>query len=54
MQPRKERSVLPAAVTLKPVTEPHFAVLRELAGTIWREHYTSIISAAQIEYMLAG
>jgi ribosomal protein S18 acetylase RimI-like enzyme len=46
--------VLPAAVTLTPVTERDFAVLRELAGTIWRQHYAGIISAAQIDYMLAG
>ena len=41
-------------VTLKPVTEPDFPVLRELAGTIWRQHYAGLISAAQIDYMLAG
>jgi len=54
MQPHMERSVLPAAATLTPVTEPDFAVLRKLAGTIWRQHYAAIIPAAQIEYMLAG
>ena len=46
--------MLPADVTLAPVTEPEFPVLRELAGTIWRQHYAGIISAAQIDYMLAG
>ena len=46
--------MLPAAVTLTPVTDPDFAVLRELAGTIWRQHYAEIVSAAQIDYMLAG
>ncbi len=46
--------MLPDAVTLKPVTEPDFAVLRELAGLIWRQHYLRIILAAQIEFMLAG
>lgn len=46
--------MLPPDVTLTPVTAPDFAVLRELAGTIWRQHYAGIISAAQIEYMLAG
>jgi ribosomal protein S18 acetylase RimI-like enzyme len=46
--------VLPAATTLAPVAEPDFAVLRELAGEIWRQHYAAIISDAQIEYMLAG
>jgi len=54
MQPRIGRSVLLAATTLTPVAEPDFAVVRELAGTIWRQHYAAIISAAQIEYMLAG
>jgi ribosomal protein S18 acetylase RimI-like enzyme len=46
--------MLPDAVTLKPVTEPDFAVLRELAGTIWRQHYSAFIVAGQIDYMLAG
>jgi len=46
--------VLPAAVTLTPVAEPDFAVVRELAGTIWRQHYSGIITASQIDYMLAG
>lgn len=46
--------MLPAAVTLTPVTDPDFAVLRELAGTIWRQHYAEIVSAAQIDYMLAA
>ena len=46
--------MLPAAVTLTPVAEPDFAVLRELAGTIWRQHYAGIISADQIDYMLAA
>jgi ribosomal protein S18 acetylase RimI-like enzyme len=39
---------------MRPVTEPDFPMLRELAGTIWRQHYAPIISAAQIDYMLAG
>jgi len=46
--------MLPADRTLTPVTEPDFPVLRELADTIWRQHYVGIISAAQIDYMLAG
>lgn len=46
--------MLAADRTLTPVTEPDFPVLRELAGTIWRQHYVEIISAAQIDYMLAG
>jgi hypothetical protein len=32
--------VLGADVSLKPVAEPEFAVVRELAGTIWRQHYS--------------
>ena len=38
---------------LAPVTETDFSALRALAETIWRQHYASIISVAQIEYMLA-
>ena len=40
--------------TLAPVAEPDFAVLRELAGEIWRQHYTGIVSAGQVNYMLAA
>jgi ribosomal protein S18 acetylase RimI-like enzyme len=46
--------MLPDAVTLTPVTVQDFAVLRELAETIWRQHYAAIISASQIDYMLAS
>ena len=46
--------MLPADVTLTPAREQDFAMLRELAGTIWRQHYAAIISVAQIDYMLAG
>jgi ribosomal protein S18 acetylase RimI-like enzyme len=46
--------MLPADVTLTPITEPDFPVLRELAGTVWRQHYAGIIAAPQIDYMLAG
>jgi hypothetical protein len=46
--------MLPAEVTLTPTTAPDFFMLRELAETIWRQHYTGIISADQIDYMLAG
>ncbi len=41
-------------ITFASITEPDFPALRELAGGIWRRHYTTIISSAQIEYMLAG
>ena len=44
----------PADITLTPVTEPNFPVLRQLADTIWRQHYVGIISVGQIDYMLAG
>lgn len=46
--------MLPADRTLAPVIKTDFPLLRELAGTIWRQHYAGIISAAQIDYMLAG
>jgi len=39
---------------LTPITEHEFPVVRELAETIWRQHYTGIISPEQIDYMLAG
>jgi len=43
----------PADVRFVPVTKRDFPVLRELAETIWRQHYAGIISAVQIDYMLA-
>jgi diamine N-acetyltransferase len=46
--------VPPADVTLTPVTEPDFPVLRQLADTICRQHYVGIITVGQIDYMLAG
>ena len=44
----------PANVTLTPLDEQQFGLLRELAGVIWRQHYAGMIPAAQIDYMLAG
>jgi ribosomal protein S18 acetylase RimI-like enzyme len=41
-------------IEIVPVTEPEFPVVRGLAERIWRQHYEGIISAAQIEFMLAG
>jgi GNAT superfamily N-acetyltransferase len=41
-------------VALSPVAEPDFSAVRALAGAIWRQHYSGIISAAQIDYMLAA
>ena len=46
--------MLPTDITLTPVVEPEFVMVRELAGTIWRQHYAGIITTAQIDYMLAG
>ena len=34
------------------MTPPQAAAIAELAGLIWREHYTPIIGAEQVEYML--
>ena len=39
---------------LTPITEHEFPVVRTLAETIWRQHYTGIITPEQIDYMLAG
>ena len=44
----------PANVTLTPLVEQQFGLLRELAGVIWRQHYAGMIPAAQIDSMLAG
>lgn len=48
MEPVKTHS----AVRLDAMQEADFAVLAQLGETIWREHYASIISHAQIDYML--
>jgi len=37
---------------LDALTEADFEILARLGETIWREHYTKIISSAQIDYML--
>ena len=50
----KPQQLPPADVALSPVTEPDFPVLRQLADTIWRQHYMGIITVGQIDYMLAG
>jgi ribosomal protein S18 acetylase RimI-like enzyme len=39
---------------LDALTEADFPVVAALATTIWHAHYATIISVAQIEYMLAG
>ena len=38
---------------IRPLREDEVAALSALAGEIWRAHYPGIISAAQIEFMLA-
>ncbi len=40
--------------TLRDLTDDDFTTLRVLGETIWRQHYSAIISMAQIDYMLAG
>ncbi len=37
---------------LEPLTEADFDVVTDLATTVWRSHYSKIISMNQIEYML--
>jgi GNAT superfamily N-acetyltransferase len=39
---------------LDALTEADFPVVAALAKTIWHAHYATIISVAQIDYMLAG
>jgi diamine N-acetyltransferase len=41
-------------ISLDALTTADFETLTLLAETIWRAHYTPIISSAQIDYMLAG
>ncbi|GAA4237271.1 hypothetical protein GCM10022291_23650 [Postechiella marina] len=36
----------------KATNQNHFIIIETLANTIWREHYPSIITIAQIDYML--
>ena len=40
-------------ITLTPAAVTDFPTLRDLAGTIWRRHYAGIVSAEQIDFMLA-
>jgi GNAT superfamily N-acetyltransferase len=39
---------------LVPLSPAGFATLERIARKIWNEHYTKIISQAQIDYMLSG
>jgi diamine N-acetyltransferase len=41
-------------VRLVALSPADFGTLAQLAETIWRAHYSKIISSAQIDYMLAG
>jgi diamine N-acetyltransferase len=41
-------------VSLTPLTAADFEPLASVARQIWLEHYITIITAAQIEYMLSG
>ncbi|MEO8101994.1 MAG: GNAT family N-acetyltransferase [Betaproteobacteria bacterium] len=47
-------AVNPADAYLETLTEADFEFVAGLADTIWRSHYASIVSRAQIDYMLAG
>jgi diamine N-acetyltransferase len=39
---------------LEPLSEADFLTVSQLAGMIWRSHYTPIIGPAQVDYMLVG
>src|SRR3954464_11062531 len=41
------------APTIRPATDGELELVSQLAGSIWRAYYPSIISREQIEYMLA-
>jgi diamine N-acetyltransferase len=41
-------------IHIDPLSESDFDTVAQLADTIWRSHYVSMISIAQIDYMLAG
>ena len=43
-----------ANARLDPIRESDFPIVAKLGETIWREHYTPIIGAAQVEYMVRG
>jgi GNAT superfamily N-acetyltransferase len=43
----------PPAPQILPATEADLPAIARLAGLIWRAHYPGIISAEQIDYMLA-
>lgn len=41
------------ALTIRFATPEDFGIVQQLATTIWNDHYPSIISQGQIDYMLA-
>ena len=41
------------AIRIRPAHDDDIADVQQLAGAIWRVHYPGIVSAAQIDYMLA-
>jgi GNAT superfamily N-acetyltransferase len=41
-------------IRLDPLTEADFGIVADLADRIWRSHYITMISMAQIDYMLDG
>ncbi len=45
---------MPSIAVLTPLQRADFAAIAALARRIWLEHYITIISKEQIEYMLAG
>src|SRR3569833_1367061 len=45
---------IPDDVRLEPMTLADFPTVARLGEAIWRSHYTPIIGAAQVEYMLAS
>jgi len=47
-------SPTPTEARLEAITEADFETLAQLGEKIWREHYSKIISMAQIMYMLSG
>lgn len=47
-----EPSKVAETIRLAPVEPSQWAALRDLATAVWREHYASVISLAQIEFML--
>jgi diamine N-acetyltransferase len=48
----KERTVTTGDITIEPLKEADIPALVALARDTWLEHYASIITLAQIEYML--